>query len=515
MHWEQLRGIGQFLDIALANLHDAVECAAVESAAAEFDVTDAYTAATTEVQVLFAVPLSQARALVGQAIAASERLPRTAELLREGQLSPDAFAAVVDRTDIVDTVAAMTAVDDDLAAALAAAGHVSTKTAQRIADRTVARHDPDAVRRRRDRAQRRKNVTARDYGDGLGGLHLTADAEETQLSLAAVNALTDGVCPHDPRTRGQRRSAAATARLRGLAFTCACPDPATCTATLSPEQITQRQARIVVHAICQKSTLDGHDDEPGYLDGHGILSAEHARGLAQRPDATVRDLDLDQFGAPDEPPETPILIERTAQPADPYRPTTALDVLVRALFQTCSVPGCDRPAWNCELDHVDEYDHACPATGGPTCLCNLGPTCVLHHQIKTHAGTPDPAEGFLDPSSACRRRLRHPLRTGDQWIDQWIDDHGTVWTSITTPHGLTVDTPAPGQWMFPQLAGVRCLHQRPTTPPPAPPDPNPHHDPSRGGLHTATAHKHPWRRAERARLRHQRAHTADSDPPPF
>ncbi|AVL99436.1 hypothetical protein C6V83_03210 [Gordonia iterans] len=324
LYWEQLRGIGQFLDIALANLHDAVESAAVESdsecAAAEFDVTDAYTAATTEVQVLFGVPLSQARALVGQAIAASERLPRTAELLRDGQLSPD---------------------------------------------------------------------------------------------------------------------------------------------------------------------------------------------------ATVRDLDLDQFGAPDVPPETPILIERTAQPADPYRPTTALDVLVRALFQTCSVPGCDRPAWNCELDHVDEYDHACPATGGPTCLCNLGPTCVLHHQIKTHAGTPDPAEGFLDPSSARRRRLRHPLRTSDQWIDdQWIDDHGTVWTSITTPHGLTVDTPAPGQWMFPQLAGIRCLHQRPTTPPPAPPDPNPHHDPSRGGLHTATAHKHAWRRAERARLRRQRER-AERDPPPF
>ncbi len=497
LYWAQLHGIGQLVDIALAKLGDAI--AAADTTAADTDekgLFDPYTVVITQVAVMFAIRHAEARALVGQAVAAAERLPKTTELLREGSIGRDMFTAVTARTDIVDDPALVDAVDTDLAHALADAGHISAKAAEKIADRIVTRHDRDAVRRRRDKVVKRKNMTSRDYPDGLGGLNITADAEEVRLAAEAVNALVAGVCPNDPRTVGQRRSAAAIARLRGLPFTCGCTDKDTCTATLTDEAISDRQARIVIHAVCQKTTLDGHDDEPGYLDGHGPISADHARDLQQRPDAIVRDLDLGTLVDPEEIPEVPALIEHTAQPADPYRPVTALDTLTRGLFGTCTVPGCESPAWSCELDHVEEYDQICPASGGPTCLCNLGPKCKFHHLLKTHLNATDPEAGWLD--------------------DQWTDDDGRVWTS-TTVHGITVATAAPNQWAFPQLRDLRCPHQS-TAPPESPetetPGP-PAGPPSGGGLKATTAYKHAWRKAARARLRRLRDKAGGDDPPPF
>ena len=487
LHWEQLRGIGQFLDIALANLHDAV----VDDGA-DYDPVDAYVVAQTEIQVVFGVRATQARTLVNQAVAITERVPRVGELLRDGTITSEMFAASVSRTAVVDEAAVIAAVDAELAESLGNAGHISEKITTHIADRIVAKHDPEAVRRRRATAQARKNVTSRDYDDGLAGLTITTDAEEARLAWAAINALVDGCCPNDPRSLRVRRSAAATARLRRIPFECGCEDEVTCTAALDEGSVSDRQARIVIHAVCQKSTLDGDDEEPAFLDGHGVIGADHVRSLVLRPGVTVRELDLDQFSAPADVVESPILVENTAQPADPYRPTAALDAVVRGLFPMCTVTGCERPAWNCELDHVEEYDQFRPASGGPTCLCNIAPKCKLHHIQKTQVGATDPAAGFVD--------------------DLWIDDDGTLWTSITTPHGFTAETAAPGQWVFPQLDGVTCLH-RPQPPPES-------HTPQStssagGGLKAATAYKHAWRRAERDRLRRQRERDAREDPPPF
>ncbi|GAA3947661.1 DUF222 domain-containing protein [Gordonia caeni] len=494
LYWAQLHAIGEFIDIALVKLDDAV-CAGGE----QKDLFDPYTVAVGEVGILFAVAPPAARALVAQAVAASERLPKTADLLREGTISQPMFVTAVARTDIVDEPELVTAVDTDLAEALAGAGHISEKKAEKIADRVVTRHDRDAIRRRREKARKRKNVTNRDYSDGLGGVNVTADAEEARLALAAVNALAEGVCPNDPRTLGQRRSAAAIARLRGLPFTCACPDSSTCTATLGDQEISDRQARIIVHAVCQKSTLDGEDDEPGFLDGYGPISAEHARDLAQRPDATVRNLDLDDLTEHTPPIERPALIVHTSQPADPYRPNATLDALVRGLFATCTVAGCERPAWNCELDHVDEFDQICPDSGGPTCLCNIAPKCKAHHLWKTHLGADRPEKGWVD--------------------DLWIEDDGSVWSSVTLPYGITVEMAATNQWLFPQLAELRCLHQAqapPEPPTPSGPTTGTGNCPTGGGLRAATAYKHAWRRAERARLRNERRRAAEAgDPPPF
>ncbi|UQE76724.1 HNH endonuclease [Gordonia sp. PP30] len=591
LYSRQLFAIGQFLDLELATLDDRV-CAGTE----QKDLLDPYAVAVDYVAIAFAGTQRAARALVAMAVAASERLPKTADLLRRTVISPEMFEKVVDRTDIIDDHEIVAQVDDDLADTLARAGHISEKAAERIADRIVDKRDADANKKRREKAQRRKNVTNRDYPGGLGGINITADAEESRLAYEAVEVMIAGVCPNDPRTRGALRSAAAIARLRKLPFTCACTDKETCTASQGEEEISERQARIIVRAVCQKSTLAGADDDPGFLDGHGPISASHVRDLAQRPDALVRDLDLDKLltprmtlkpctalapepasadrdgdsGGGDGParhdadeqaaaltartafrhvsanastaqraeghvstaqraeghvsmgqraegrvstgqraegPVPPVFLTGTAQRSDPYRPTEALDVLVRALFGTCTVPGCNRPAWNCELDHCEEFDHVCPASGGPTCLCNLNPKCKRHHLLKTHLGASNPADGWVD--------------------EQWIDDDGTVWTAITV-HGMTFETRAANQWLFPQLAGVRCAHQAQAPPEPAPPGPAGADGTggcrTGGGLRVVTEYKHAWRRAlrlrsgttERARLRRIRERAAEAGgPPPF
>ncbi|WP_440711913.1 DUF222 domain-containing protein [Gordonia sp. FQ] len=576
LYWQQLFAVGQFLDIALATLDDRV-CGGED----QHDLFDPYTVAVEYFALCFAGNRRASRALVGAAIAAAERLPATADLLRRTVISPEMFEKVAYRTDIVDDPAAVAQVDADLAGALAVAGHISEKAAERIADRVVNTRDAEADRKRRDKARRRKNVTSRDFTDGLGGVTITADAEEARLAYEAVEAMIGGVCPNDPRSKGMLRSAAAIARLRRLPFTCACTDKEVCTATLGEEEISERQARIIVHAVCQKTTLTGDDDEPAFLDGHGPISAGHVRDLAQRPDALVRDLDLGALlnprlgagtpedgdapaGAPADPDEYTIdpdtdapggghgagtrpraaatgrsddphpgrsaefrptddrrpaegrgqaanndpesgggvpaaFLAGQALPSDPYRPTEALSVLVRALFGTCTVPGCEQPAWNCELDHCEEFDQLCPASGGPTCLCNIGPKCKRHHLLKTFLGAANPEDGWVD--------------------EQWIDQQGVVWTAITV-HDTTVETRAENQWLFPQLAGVSCAHQ--AHPPPEPPLRGPCRPDGAdgsvagGGLRAATAYKHAWRCRERARLRRarERADVADG-PPPF
>ncbi|MFT3661469.1 MAG: DUF222 domain-containing protein [Gordonia sp. (in: high G+C Gram-positive bacteria)] len=509
LRWSQLTAVAEFLEITLGRLADLIE-----GGEDQRDLFDPWTVTIEEVAIVFALPIAQAKALVSEAVAATDRLPSTAALLRDGIIDPAVFTTVVDRTDIVDERAPLTAVDHDLAEALAEAGHLSAKAASKTADRIVEIHDTDAVKRRYEKKNRKKNVTHRDYPDGLGGLHITADAEETRLAQEAVNVLAAACCPNDPRTIGQRRSAAAIACLRRLPFTCACAAKEACTAELDEQQVSQRQAAIVIHAVCQKSTLDGENDLPAHLDGHGPISAAHVRELAQRPDAIVRDLDLDALRDTESirdtdiaelsgPPEPLVRIENTSRPGDRYRPTAALDTLARAVFGTCTLPGCEHPAWSCHLDHVTEFDHRYPASGGPTCLCNLAPKCLKHHLLKTHLGATNPTKGWVD--------------------DLWIDPaDGTPWTSITV-HGITVDTRAPNQWLLPQLENLRCRHQtlappgfKPESIPNLSPPPNDPRPPAGGGIHAVTAYKHAWRRAARARLRRARERVdRDLGPPPF
>jgi hypothetical protein len=64
-----------------------------------------------------------------------------------------------------------------------------------------------------------------------------------------------------------------------------------------------------------------------------------------------------------------------------YQPSRSLQHLIWSRHQTCTAPGCRRPAARCDLDHTTPYDQ-----GGRTCECNLAPLCRHHHRCKQSQG---------------------------------------------------------------------------------------------------------------------------------
>jgi Domain of unknown function (DUF222) len=92
-----------------------------------------------------------------------------------------------------------------------------------------------------------------------------------------------------------------------------------------------------------------------------------------------------------------------------YRPSPALQRLIRARNVTCCFPGCRRPARRCDLDHVIAFDD-----GGPTCECNLAPLCRRHHRLKQ-------AEGWL-------------LTQPSPGVLVWLTPAGRRYTTMPSQH---------------------------------------------------------------------------------
>lgn len=165
-----------------------------------------------------------------------------------------------------------------------------------------------------------------------------------------------------------------------------CPDDAT---------ILRKQAAVVV--TVPMTTLLGLDDRPGTVEGHP-LPPDMARSIAGASKFWYRMLT---------DPATGQVLDDVAHRYEPDR-ATRLSVL--GAWQTCTLPGCSRPARECEIDHGIPFDHDHPERGGRTEPANLHPLCASHHQAKT--------EG--------RIRMR---RTGYDRVE-WVLPLGTTATTI-------------------------------------------------------------------------------------
>ena len=120
----------------------------------------------------------------------------------------------------------------------------------------------------------------------------------------------------------------------------------------------------------------------------------------------------------------PLVHPGDAPPQPRYTPSRQLADFVRCRDLTCRFPGCDEPAYHCDLDHTLAY----PV--GPTCASNLKCLCRKHHLLKTFCG----------------------------WLDQQSPDGTVIWT---TPNGQTYTTHPGSRLLFPTLC-------RPTAPIAAP-----------------------------------------------
>ncbi|MFW0871984.1 DUF222 domain-containing protein [Rhodococcoides corynebacterioides] len=222
-------------------------------------------------------------------------------------------------------------------------------------------------------------------------------------------------------------------------------------------------------------TVDG----VGFLAGIGIISGAHVRDLATDPRTVIRPLG--------DGSDTPL---PATQPSNPYRPSAALDAYVRARDQFCTWPGCNRPAWDGDLDHITEYDHTHPEKGGRTDATGLGAKCRFHHLLKTFGDFVD--DQYPDPNNPSRL-----IRT------------------ITIPVGRTVLGPAfTGHDVHPGLDMI-VFGDPPDTSTPRPPRPG---LTERTRPAPRTEQKHARRRQERNRNRLRNAverHPPDDTPPPF
>ncbi len=120
------------------------------------------------------------------------------------------------------------------------------------------------------------------------------------------------------------------------------------------------------------TTFAGLDDLPGHLDGHGVITAPLLRAIAASW-ATLTTIAVN--------PDTGTA---TAIGALTYRPRQHLADQVITLAGTCRAAGCRQPAWRCDLDHLQPFNHQNPSAGGHTQLDNITPQCKFHHLLKHH-----------------------------------------------------------------------------------------------------------------------------------
>ncbi|MEY1673905.1 MULTISPECIES: HNH endonuclease signature motif containing protein [Gordonia] len=475
-----------------------------------------------------AVSRRQAEILIDDAIALRDRLPEVADTLRDGILSQWQIRLILSRTELIPADDPITpGLDAEIAATIRRRSGVWDRARLRdMVDRLVFRHDPDAVRQRRKDAMDQRGVWTHELPDGTAELTAVMSAENVRISAKAVAILADSVCKRDGRKRGHRQSDAMFALLTRTAFECQCDDEQPCTADIpDPQSVLDAvRAEVVIHVVTDAATLAGAPGV-GFLDEHGIVSDEHVRDLAARPDATLSpvtpartqptyvarssdDAQRRTAGrpAPDVTPQSDSENYRTAvqfdgstdaataavavvypatHPGNGYRPTTSCADFVRVRDGYCTEPGCTRSAFACDLDHVSEYDHTDPARGGATSSENLNAKCRPGHLFKTYG----------------------------EWVDvQYRDEDGRLVTEYETPEGVTLPGDAETlEDTFPNLRRIRFEQaaQAPPTPRVITSDDNPERPHSRLDAKLAR------RRHERARNKRAREELDRIDPPPF
>jgi Domain of unknown function (DUF222) len=360
---------------------------------------------TAEVSAAMNMSPMASRNLVAQAEALDSRLPKVAALLAEGRTDWRTVQLIVSRTEFVSD-ARIAELDESLADRIALWQCWSRRRIINAVDAAVCAVDPDAAKERRVVAYDDRNISVTPQPDGMahvrGSLPATAGAAfDKRLSQMAMS-----VCANDPRTIAQRRTDAVPALTEGRELNCTCGQP-DCPARTEDQPKASGGVQTVINVIASEATVTGDSDQPGYLEGYGVIEAEQVRELADN--AALRLI------------EPPIV---TPEEALTYQPSAAVERWVRCRDVTCRFPGCDRPASICDLDHTIPFNHDDPAAGGLTVPSNLACYCREHHRLKTfHAG----AGG---------------------WRDEQLADGTIVWTS---PTGRVYVTTPGGADLFPEV----------------------------------------------------------------
>jgi len=360
----------------------------------EYFAVDGWRLAVAEIAAAMRINENAASREMCIAMALRGRLPRVAALFAAGQLNPGLVATLTWRTRLIVDPRILAEIDSDIAERVTDWGALSVSKLEKKIDALVDELDPDARVRTRT-AVRNQDVRFGKPDDEAGttwvtALMLTTDAE---LLKRRVTEMSGRVCEGDPRTAGQRRTAALgalAAHADGLTCQCGRQD---CPAA----GVDSRASSIVINVIAQQ---DSQTAEPKksptmafLLDGSVIptpLLAELMRNGAK----------VQRVQKPDATPDTG------------YRPTAKTARFVRMRDMTCRFPGCDRPAEFCDIDHTTPYPAGATHASNNKCLCRE------HHLLKTFGG----------------------------WRDEQLPDGTVIWTS---PLGRTYCTRPTSRLFYP------------------------------------------------------------------
>jgi hypothetical protein len=343
--------------------------------------------------------------LVGYAEALDTRLPKVLRLLAEGKADWSTVELIITRTDLVrdDLIAQL---DQSMAERIINWQCWSRRRVINAVDAAVRAIDPEAAKERRVTADNARHVTFTAQPNGVAKLRGALPAHAAAIVDKRLAEMATSVCASDPRTIVQRRADALLALGEGRALTCACT-LADCPARNALGPPASGAARFVINVIASQETVEGRSEQPGYLEGYGVIDAEQVRQLAKT--AAQR-----------------LLSEPTVTDAEAhrYQLSAALERWIRCRNLTCCFPGCDRSAWIADIDHTVPFNHAKPSTGGLTVPGNTKCYCREHHRVKTFHGGPG------------------------GWQDQQLPD-GTI--VLTSPTGRVYRNTPAGDDLFPQL----------------------------------------------------------------
>jgi hypothetical protein len=370
-----------------------------------YSMISGFARTTAEVSAAMNMSPMGANHLVAQAEALDTRLPKVAAALAAGQTDWRTVALIIARTELVSD-SLIEALDESLAERIARWQCWSRRRIINAVDAAVRTVDPDAAKERRVRADDDRNISVTPLPDGMAQVRGSLPATAGALFDKRLSEMATSVCAKDSRTIAQRRADAVSALCAGTNLACDCGQT-DCPARATEDEPSVGGVRTVINVIASEETVSGQSDQPGYLEGYGVIDADQVREIAQT--ATLR------------PVECPTV---TREEALRYQPSAALERWIRCRDVTCRFPGCDRAAWMCDIDHTVPFNHDDPAAGGLTVPWNLACKCREHHRLKTFHGGPG------------------------GWRDEQLPDGTIIWTS---PTGRVYRTTPGGPDMFPQM----------------------------------------------------------------
>jgi hypothetical protein len=377
-----------------------------------------------------------AAALILTGRSADTLLDLAAALARLAGVRAALAEGMIDRARAVVFAQELVTVDDDHAAAIAAAilpraGEMTTGQLRAALRRAVLALDPDAAIRRREKAEKDARVETWQETSGTGALSgrdlppAEAIAADRRLDAFARWLADHGVEGSHDRLRAM----AYTALLLGRPVDTLLPEsdghgdghghghgdgdgdgpriPEPAGASGSPGW-PAGLAGWVNLTMPLASYLGDSSASPGEVAGLGPLDAAACRDLAaaiggtpgSRWCLTLTDRDGRAVAhgcarAGPGPPGSDLVpwlsglrlstlesgICTHQRESRGYRPSPALRHLIKIRQRTCSFPGCRRSAARCDDDHTRPHDQ-----GGRTCECNMSPLCRRHHRAKQAPG---------------------------------------------------------------------------------------------------------------------------------